>query len=138
MKKELEESLVQKYPEMLKEYYLSPFESCLGRGFECDDGWYELVDKCCSQLKQYEKKQNIKIIVTQIKEKLARLTIYIRVSSGKKEHINDAWNIANNFAEKSRYVCESCGKKFDEIITKNIDGWLSTKCENCRKEGSNE
>ena len=133
MKKELEEKLVQKYPDILQEYHLTPFESCMGRGFECGDGWYNLIDECCSQLKEYAKEENIKIVFKQVKEKLARLTIYAGTEGGNKEHDKMVFQITSAFAQESKYVCEQCGIKFEEAITKNINGWLSAECDNCRK-----
>ena len=38
MKKELEELLCQRYPELFAERTLSPEVSCMGRGMECGDG----------------------------------------------------------------------------------------------------
>lgn len=47
MKKELQLILFDKYPEIFKQAKLTQFESCMGRGIECGDGWYEILDVLC-------------------------------------------------------------------------------------------
>ena len=133
MKKELEEKLVRDYPEILQEYHLTPFESCMGRGFECGDGWYNLIDECCDQIRAFAEEDKINIIFEQVKEKLGRLTIYVKVE-GDKEQKKIAYQIADAFAVKSQYVCDECGREFEDKITENIDGWISATCEDCRRE----
>ncbi len=44
MNKELEQKLIAKYPIILQDCKLSERESCMGRGFEHGDGWYNILE----------------------------------------------------------------------------------------------
>ena len=43
MKQELEDILVNKFPLLYADYHKSAMQSCMGRGFECGDGWFNLL-----------------------------------------------------------------------------------------------
>jgi hypothetical protein len=105
MNKELEQKLVQKYPELLKEYAGDCRRTCMAWGFEHADGWYKILDHLFSYLNSlmttdlvinykkdyrdqhkddkdfYEKyySYHIKspqITISQVKEKYGTLTVY--------------------------------------------------------------
>jgi len=44
MNPELEKKLIAKYPELYSEHDKPPTESLMCFGFECGDGWYDLID----------------------------------------------------------------------------------------------
>ena len=50
MKKELDEALVKKYPHIFKDRFRSPQETLMCFGFECGDGWYNIIDVLCELL----------------------------------------------------------------------------------------
>jgi len=77
MEKELELILVEKYPIIFRDYKCgSPSRSLMFFGFECDDGWFDLIDDLCKNLTILSKKYNITIIATQVKEKFGWLRFY--------------------------------------------------------------
>lgn len=45
--------LVLKYPKLFVNRYKSPMESCLSFGFECDSGWFWLIDNLCDSIQSY-------------------------------------------------------------------------------------
>ena len=45
MKLELENKLVEKYPAMFVNYHGDERDTCMAFGFECGDGWYDILDK---------------------------------------------------------------------------------------------
>lgn len=49
MKKELDEELCRKYPQIFLNRNKPHDESCMGRGFECEDGWFKLIDSLCEK-----------------------------------------------------------------------------------------
>jgi hypothetical protein len=44
MRKELDEQLVKKYPLLYRNRYADMRETAMCWGFDCDDGWYNLID----------------------------------------------------------------------------------------------
>lgn len=47
MNQDLDKKLVEKYPEIFADRYKSPQESPMYWGFDCGDGWYNIIDKLC-------------------------------------------------------------------------------------------
>jgi hypothetical protein len=47
MREELDTKLCGKYPELFKNRYTPPKESLMCWGFDCGDGWYNLIDNLC-------------------------------------------------------------------------------------------
>jgi hypothetical protein len=112
--------LIKKY----KDFFM--YESSLVSlfGFECGDGWFDLLDSCLSEIK---KKINNKynFYITQIKEKFGTLRIYYS-SSGSMEDEEDITKILLKYEIKSCKVCELCGKK---AKLRRIHSWVYTLCE---------
>ena len=121
MQEELQELINQK--EMV-----SPIQF----GFECGDGWYmllnELMDNIANHIENTnrfnlkEGQSELKIEITQIKEKFGGLCFYFH---GGDEYIDGMVRMAESLSYK---ICESCG------TTKNIGytkGWITTLCEDC-------
>lgn len=55
MTPELDKKLVEKYPEIFRDRYKSPQETCLSFGLECGDGWYNLIDMTCFSIQSHLK-----------------------------------------------------------------------------------
>lgn len=54
MREELDKALCEKYPDIFKNRYASPQESCMAWGFDCGDGWYTLIDNLCAVIRNHE------------------------------------------------------------------------------------
>jgi hypothetical protein len=50
MRDELDKALVEKYPLIFKNRYGNMQETAMCWGFECGDGWYNILDTLCSML----------------------------------------------------------------------------------------
>lgn len=89
-------------------------------GFECDSGWYKIIDKLCSDIQEYiDKTGEEQVIATQVKEKFGGLRFYINAAS---DHVYDLIHAA----EKESYkTCELCGKEGKP----RDSGWIKTLCE---------
>jgi hypothetical protein len=134
MSPEKDEKLCKDFPEIFKNRYASMQETCMCWGFECGDGWYDLIYTLCkdiqhhinNKLKNLSKKEqeNIRVVADQVKEKYGGLRFYY---SGGDEYIGGMVD----FAESMSYnICEDCGNK-----AKNYnDGWVRTYCESCEEE----
>jgi hypothetical protein len=101
----------------LKSYGI--FNIDMGRTFECDDGWFEILVEFSENISSIKESLGIEYEVTTVKEKLGKLTIY--PYSDHKE-INDLINLATN---KSRITCEICG---DHGKIRNTR-WIRSLCE---------
>ena len=83
MKDELQKQLFDKYPDLFKEKDLPPSQSNMCFGFECDGGWYNLIDTLCSLIQNEQtyrlnqKDSNYSPVrVNQVKEKFGGLRFY--------------------------------------------------------------
>jgi hypothetical protein len=119
MNKQLEQSLFNKYPTLFPNGRdVDPMESLICFGIECDDGWYELINKLCYDLVGLSSGGN-ECVVVQIKEKFGGLRFYVHGN-------NDAINSFISKAEKKSYtICETCGKKGK---VRSDLFWIQTLC----------
>lgn len=109
MSPELNKKLLDKYPEI--------FSGPMPFGFECGDGWFDLIDVLCQRLNKLEPIP----IAIQGKEKFGGLRFYVVRGSFKAFALID-------FAEQLSYrICEQCGCP-GEIRGK---GWVKTLCNKC-------
>jgi hypothetical protein len=85
MHKTLDDYLCNKYPKIFVERKLSPKESCMGRGFEHENGWFPLIDSLCHHIQEHIDNHNKyrkdeppmdQMVFLQVKEKFGGLRIY--------------------------------------------------------------
>lgn len=50
MKPELDKALCEKYPKIFADRNAPVTETPMGFGFECGDGWYDIIDALCSNI----------------------------------------------------------------------------------------
>ena len=76
----------------------------MGRGFACDDGWFDLVDELARKLQAAADSGRIaQPIAEQVKEKFGELRFYLsEMTPGARELIDEA-------GERSAVTCEVCG-----------------------------
>lgn len=120
MNAELDEKLCKKYPSIFKDRHGDPKYTSMCWGFDCDDGWYNIIDDLCKKLL----KVSPEVYAVQVKQKLGRLCFYVRNCT--KEGYRDI----EKTTKISRETCEICGKTG---LTIKKDGYLKTLCEECRK-----
>ena len=53
MKKELDEALVAKYPKIFKYRHAPMTHTAMCWGFECGDGWYNIIDVLCGNIQSH-------------------------------------------------------------------------------------
>ncbi len=100
-------------------------ESLMAFGFDCNNGWFDLIWSLCEDLEILVKKENIKNFeVVQVKEKFGGLRFYV-------DYGTDAIHKRIQLAETISYtVCEGCGKPGSLDRSKL---WVKTLCEKCKK-----
>ena len=104
-------------------------ENLMAFGFECDKGWYKLIEDCFNDIdlwiRNYKPEFYEDFRITQVKEKFGILTIYANYSPREIETILDYYSI------KSCITCEICGKE-GRTLEKNR--WYKTLCKKHAKE----
>ena len=138
MKKELELELVKKYPKILRDYKGDMMQTCMAWGMECDDGWYELLDKCMEKLQYFcdicsKGGTKVQVVASQIKEKYGTLSFYYSGEGGTRTDWSIIDDIISEAERKSAHTCEVTGEH-GEICRRG--GWYRTLCyEQARKDG---
>lgn len=139
MKKELDELLCQKYPKIFADRNKPMTETAMCWGFDCDDGWFNILDKLCDNIQHYidwrirqrevllkSNQHTLKIpdevkqvVADQVKEKFGTLSFYY---SGGDDYIRGLVSMAESM---SGVTCEECGKPGK----RNGKGWIRTLCD---------
>lgn len=122
MKDELEKKLVNKYPKLYEDYGGSIYETCMGRGFECGDGWYDIIDELSAKL------EPLNVKAEQVKEKFGGLRFYVSGRDGKLP--DETYDYIQQAEDKSGETCEVCGKPGK----KHGESWIVTRCDKCGLE----
>ena len=144
MDAELQNQLYEKYPDLFSNRNKGRMESCMCWGCEVGNGWYELLSSVCWRIFQHERNISERVLVRtqndkpndksdleyipvkfdQVKEKYGGLRLYF---SGGDDYVDGVVGMAEEYSYK---VCERCGNAGKP----NKGGWITTLCENCRKE----
>jgi hypothetical protein len=136
MKQELDKLLCEKYPKMMVNRNKNMQETCMCWGFECGDGWFNILDQLMSNIqhhidwnnqnfdkgyKQY--KQVAQVTLDQVKEKFGTLRFYY---TGGDDIIDGMVRMAESM---SGCTCEECGN----IGKSRGGGWIHTYCDPCEE-----
>lgn len=119
MSPEKTKELLDKYPRLYRGESEGPQKNLMCFGFECGDGWFDLIDELSRQITEVE--PDVKAF--QVKEKFGTLRFYIGGFQGP------AQDIIESFENCSGKICEMCGEPGE--ITGG--GWLKTLCDNCNE-----
>jgi len=127
MNTDLQNKLYEKYPDFFKNKDLGIQKSCMARGIECDDGWFDLIEAVCSTIQNFIKHNtSVTFEFDQIKEKFGGLRIYYSSSNNSdstrynKDYIHGVIQLAENISFR---ICEQTGNK-GGICKKG--NWLKT------------
>jgi len=118
MKKELEDKFVERWPKWF-DVKGDLRHTLMGFGFECGDGWFDLLWNLCEKLDSVVP-DNFEVL--QVKEKFGGLRFYI---SGGTDAVYDLINAAEVESER---ICELCGKI---AKVQEDSGWLRALCAEC-------
>ena len=122
MKKELEQKLIEKYPNLYKNHGGDPRQTCMAWGIAVGDGWYDIIDKLSEKLESYG------IVAEQVKEKFGGLRFYIGGCS--KEIFDEVYGHIREAEKLASQTCEVCGKPGKS----RGGGWIKTLCDECDKK----
>lgn len=155
MNKKNTEYLFNTFPEFFKNRD-DMHKSLMWFGFECGDGWFNLIKELCENIKKwfethesrhyyddnyekYEVKKGIQpsFSVQQVKEKFGGLRFYI---GSAPQAIHDIIHIAE---QNSYYICEHCGDDIRNRVYndgkyhgyyRDMLPWVLTLCDSCLKK----
>jgi len=130
MKQELDEYLCKVFPKIFAERNLPMQETAMCWGFECGDGWFNIINQLCQNIQHHidwknkEKEVVAQVDVSQVKEKYGTLRFYY---SGGDDTIDGMVSMAESM---SGVTCEQCGNPGES----NYGGWIKVLCETHREE----
>jgi hypothetical protein len=127
MRQELDEQLCKNYPKMMVNRNLPMTETCMCWGFDCGDGWYNILNQLMGNIQHHIdwKNRNGEVVpqvtLDQVKEKFGTLRFYY---TGGDEYIHGMVAMAEAM---SGVTCEGCGN----VGERKGGGWIHTYCEPC-------
>jgi hypothetical protein len=132
MKEEFDKLLCEKYPKIFRDRHAPMTETCMCWGFECGDGWYQILNSLCGNIQSYIDWNNKsavagykdfqpveQVVAVQVKEKFGGLRFYY---DGGDRHIAGMVRMAESWADN---ICEVCGNPG----TSRGGGWIKTLCD---------
>lgn len=124
MKPELDAALCEKFPKIFRDRYEDKRTTAMCWGFECGDGWFELLMDLCKNIQKYCDEIGSQVVAVQVKEKFGGLRFYVDRGD---DHI---YNLISEAELRSERTCEVCG------IPGEVYGgsWLKTLCVTHAKE----
>jgi hypothetical protein len=123
MREELEKKLTMAFPKIFLDKWVPPTESLLCFGFECEDGWYDLIYDLCQKIEKLDPEGFTRAV--QVKEKFGGLRFY---TTSATDEILDVIETAEDKSEKT---CERCGKNGKN---RTYGTWLKTLCTKCHNK----
>lgn len=126
----LDKKLFKKYPLLYGGHRRSVKDSLMCFGFECGNGWYDIIDSLSASLEainlQLLEAGTDAIEAMQVKEKYGTLRFYTNYGFA------DADKLISQAEALSGKTCEDCGKPGKL----RGDHWVNTLCEKCWKKAS--
>jgi len=156
MDRELEKNLVESYPSLYRDYGGDIRQTCMGWGFACGDGWYNIIDKLSYEIKKIDKKN--RVVAIQVKEKFGGLRFYYHIINGSKI-TRFTWNwwvkipykIRSYFTKARQFFYKTFYEKIEELVNeaeiasykicekcgnpgkRRGGGWILTLCDPCEE-----
>jgi hypothetical protein len=144
MKEELDKQLCEKYPNIFVNRHGDMRTTAMCWGFECGDGWYNIIDQLCNNIQHHIDWRNkqrklllennphnmnipdevAQVVATQVKEKFGTLRFYYE---GGDDVIHGIVSMAESM---SGVTCDICGNPG----TQTRGGWIRTLCEEHKKK----
>jgi len=115
--------LIEHFPNLYAGVGKPLTESLMGFGFECGDGWFDLIRDLS------EKLEDKGVEAVQVKEKFGGLRFYLAGST-----TDEIWKLVQDAEELSEKTCEICGEPGERYG----GGWIRTLCSACENHRKTE
>ena len=149
MDRELEKNLVETYPKLYRHYGGDIRKTCMGWGFSCGDGWYNLISDLSQNIKDLDKHD--RVVADQVKEKFGGLRFYYHIEGygrGSRFYQLKNWlhwkvkvkipyyfRIRNWLVPlRKKYLYKRFDEKIDELVS-NAEQQSYKECERCGSPG---
>ena len=106
-------------------------------GFECGDGWFDLIAKIATHISNTTKY----CYAVQVKEKFGSLRFYVHYDvdiNGEQTISEDQWKSVQDYISDieslSSKICEDCGVELDATnkeSQKKLGYWIRNICKDC-------
>ena len=119
MNSEMTEKLFEEYPDLFKRELLT-------HNFDCQDGWFVLLDELAGRIRQYSDpcSESEKLEIIQIKQKMGALQIHAR---GGNEVIR---KLIQEAEDQSKSICELDGEPASGLCV-CAPHWYRYLCQKC-------
>ncbi len=101
--------------------HATDLRSPMAFGFECGDGWYQLILNLCEEIEKIKLADGF--MVVQVKEKFGGLRFYTSFVTGELE------KLIRKAEDASFTICEVCGNDGEPS---HLGTWARTLCRVCR------
>ncbi len=120
--------LLNAFPGLYRGFYKPMTETCMCCGFECADGWFQIIWDLSVAIEGEARKEGRTESnwpeVAQVKEKYGTLRFYMHDAS------DVMFDLAQEAEEKSGHACETCGAPGQTYD----DAWINTSCAPCHSK----
>lgn len=103
MNPELTERLYAEFPELFRGRHLPITKNLMGYGFECGDGWYDLIRRLAANIAAYATRTGLNPLAMQVKQELGLLRFSVDQAD---VFIHALCAVAE---QESGAICEQCG-----------------------------
>jgi len=134
---ELENRLIEKYPEIFTQINERGEKTVIGYGIAVDDGWYNIIDCLCTTIQSHlnhhrakghltpaEFEEQVQTKAAQVKEKFGGLRFY---ADNSDDYTSGAIQMAEMMSVRT---CERCGSPGKP----NHGRWMRTLCTPCAEK----
>lgn len=127
----LSKKLLDDFPHLFR----NPNESSMQRGFECGDGWYDLIYKLSQDIEAVARKYGLLPdspnwpLCRQVKEKMGSLRFVVFAVEGHAELNERISELRLAALDRSLHVCEKCGQP-RRLVS---DTCIATMCPGCAR-----
>jgi len=101
---EFDSYMLEKYPRLMREMELTPFESCMSFGCTIPKGWRWILNECCFKLKSVQNAFEVDVVFRQIKQKFGVPGFYYSVNpqGGLDPAVKP---VVGDIIEQSKFMC---------------------------------
>lgn len=126
MNQENTDKIYSAFPQLYRGLYEDESEkNFMSRGFQCRDGWFDIIYELSSLLHERFSNQGIK--TSEVKQKWGSLTYRVNLHSEEIE------KLISEAKERAKSTCEYCGKDNAELYV--CVRWRVVLCKACAMKG---